>query len=78
VGGNTLITDAEKAAYIADRFAESHDISQFSHLTNIVRASCSVLQDSGFNIDTLREIPNHVKFTKKNCELKIHANFGEF
>jgi hypothetical protein len=21
---------------------------------------------------------NHVKFTKKICELKIHANFGEF
>jgi hypothetical protein len=26
--------------------------------------------------DTQRK--NHVKFTKKICELKIHANFGEF
>jgi hypothetical protein len=42
VGGSTLITDAEKAAAIADRFAESHENSQISPLTNIPRASCSL------------------------------------
>jgi hypothetical protein len=51
VGGSTLITDTEKADAIADRFAESHNNSYISPLTNIVRASCSVLQDGGFNTD---------------------------
>jgi hypothetical protein len=65
VDGST-ITDAEKAAAIADRFAESHDNSQISSLTNIVRASYSVLQDGGFNTDTFtytspREIRNVVR-----------------
>jgi hypothetical protein len=55
VGGSTLITDAEKATAIADRFAESHDKAQISPLTNIVRASCSVLQDGGFNTDLYHE-----------------------
>jgi hypothetical protein len=35
VGGSTLITDTEKAVVIADRFAESHENSQISPLTNI-------------------------------------------
>jgi hypothetical protein len=49
---------------IADRFAESRDNSP---LTNIVRASCSVLHDGGFNTDTStytsspREIRNVVR-----------------
>jgi hypothetical protein len=28
--------------------------------------------------NSLTQRKNHVKFTKKICELKIHANFGEF
>jgi hypothetical protein len=46
-----LITDAEKAV-IADRLAESLDNFQISPLLNIVQASCSVLEDGGFNTDT--------------------------
>jgi hypothetical protein len=47
-----LITDAEKAVAIADRFADSHDNSQISPLTNVVQANCSVLQDGGFTTNT--------------------------
>jgi hypothetical protein len=51
IGGNTLITDAEKADAIAGKFAESHNNAMISPLANLVQASCSALQDGGLNND---------------------------
>jgi hypothetical protein len=47
----TLITDAEKAEAIASKFAESHNNTMISALSNMVRASCSVLRGGGFNLN---------------------------
>jgi hypothetical protein len=62
----TLITDAEKADAIASKFAESHNNTMISPLSNIVPASCSVLRGDGFNTDAStstspREIKGVVK-----------------
>jgi hypothetical protein len=51
----------------AEKAAESHDNSQITLLTNILRGSCSVQQNGGFNTDTStytsspREIRNIVR-----------------
>jgi hypothetical protein len=46
-----LITDAEKADAIANKFTDSHNNNMSSPLSNMVRANCSVLRGGGFNID---------------------------
>jgi hypothetical protein len=67
VDEKTLITNAEKADAIASKFAESHNNTTISPLSNmVVRASCSVLRCGGFNTDAStstspREIKDVVK-----------------
>jgi hypothetical protein len=51
MGGNTSITDAEKADAIAGKFAESHNNAMISPLANLIQASCSAFQDGGLNND---------------------------
>jgi hypothetical protein len=59
-----------------DRLARMGSDSQICGPEPCVPLSASIVRDMIRKWVTQKK--NHVKFTKKICELKIHANFGEF
>jgi hypothetical protein len=67
VDEKTLIFDTEKTDAIASKFAESHNNTMLSPLSNMVRASCYMLRGVSFNTDaSTYTSPREIKGVDKN------------